>query len=37
VAPPPQPHPGITYKIDPEFLEHAHREEIDQPELPWEP
>ena len=25
---------GITYVVDPDFLEHAHREEL---ELPWEP
>ncbi len=29
--------PGITHEIDPDFLEHLHREEIEQPELPWEP
>jgi hypothetical protein len=28
---------GITREVDPEFLEHAHREEFDQPVLPWEP
>ena len=29
--------PGITYEVDPEFLEHQQREQIDQMELPWEP
>jgi hypothetical protein len=37
----PEPGPaiasGITYKIDLDFLEHAHREDLDQPELPWDP
>ena len=28
---------GITYEVDDDFLEHAHREDLDQPELPWEP
>lgn len=28
---------GITYEVDDAFLEHAHREDLDQPELPWEP
>ena len=40
----PEPEPGIiAYEVDPDFLEHAHREETsggisggDQPELPWE-
>ena len=26
-----------TYEVDPDFFEHAHRVEIDQPALPWEP
>ena len=29
--------PGITHEVDPDFLEHLRREELDQPELPWEP
>ena len=29
--------PGFTTEVDPDFLEHARREELDQPELPWEP
>ena len=29
--------PGITHEVDPDFLEHIHREALDQPELPWEP
>ena len=37
----PEPDPaiasGITYEIDLDFLEHAHREDLDQPELPWAP
>ena len=28
--------PGFTCEVDPDFLEHARREQIDQPELPWE-
>lgn len=28
---------GITYEVDDDFLEHAHREEFAQPELPWDP
>ncbi|MBC8553971.1 MAG: hypothetical protein H8D23_30545 [Candidatus Brocadiales bacterium] len=28
--------PGITYEVDPDFLEYLQREEI-EPELPWEP
>jgi hypothetical protein len=27
--------PGITHKVDPDFLEHLRREELDEPELPW--
>ena len=30
------PDSGITCQADPEFLEHARREELDQPQLPWE-
>ena len=33
----PAPGPGFTREADPDFLDHAHRDEIDQPELPWEP
>ncbi len=29
--------PGITHEVDPDFMEHLRREELDQPELPWEP
>ena len=29
--------PGFTCELDPDFLDHARREELDQPELPWEP
>ena len=32
-----RPDCGITYEIDLDFLEHAHREDLDQPELPWAP
>ncbi len=28
---------GTRYEADPEFLEHVHREELEQLELPWEP
>lgn len=27
---------GISYEVDPEFLEHARREQFGQPHLPWE-
>ena len=31
----PAPERGIiTYEVDPDFLEHAHREDLDQPRLP---
>ena len=33
----PQGDPGFSFKPDPEFLEHAHRQRIEQPDLPWEP
>ena len=33
----PEPDPGFTREVDPDFLEHARQEELDQPELPWEP
>jgi hypothetical protein len=26
----------VRYEADPEFLEHAHRESVEQLELPWE-
>ena len=38
-VPDPDPDSGVTYEADPEFLEHARREETsggDQPELPWD-
>jgi hypothetical protein len=28
--------PGFSAEPDPDFLEHARREELDQPQLPWE-
>ncbi len=28
--------PGFTCEVDPDFLEHARREELDQPELPFD-
>lgn len=28
---------GITYEVDDAFLEHAHRKDLVQPELPWVP
>ena len=31
------PDPGRTQEIDPDFLEFARREEIDEPEPAWEP
>ena len=36
-SPEPDSAPGITHKVDPDFLEHVHREALGQPELPWEP
>ena len=33
----PGPDSGVTYEPDPDFLEHIRREQIEQPELPWEP
>jgi hypothetical protein len=27
---------GFTYEVDPDFLEHAHREACEQPELLWD-
>ncbi len=33
----PERDPGFNYEVDPDFLEHARREQIDQPDLPWEP
>jgi hypothetical protein len=26
---------GVTYEVDPDFLEHTRREQFVQPELPW--
>jgi hypothetical protein len=34
---PTQDQPGFTYEVDTDFLEHARREQIDHPELPWKP
>lgn len=28
--------PGFTGEADRDFLDHLHREEFDQPDLPWE-
>ena len=36
VRPIPALDPGFTREADPDFLDHAHREAIEQPELPWE-
>jgi len=33
----PQRDPGFTFEADPEFLEHARHQRIEQPDLPWEP
>ena len=30
------PDAGISYEVDPDFLEHARREQLGQPQLPWE-
>ena len=27
---------GITYEVDPDFLEHVRREACQKPELPWD-
>jgi hypothetical protein len=35
--PTPARDPGFTCEADPDFLEHARREQLDQPELPWAP
>lgn len=35
----PEADAGVSYEVDPEYLEHAHREAVDeqdQPELPWD-
>ena len=35
----PEADAGVSYEVDPEYLEHTHREapdEQDQPELPWD-
>jgi hypothetical protein len=39
----PEPDAGVTYEVDPDYLEHARREETtwessggDQPDLPWD-
>ena len=36
-TPLPASEPGITHEVDPDFLEHLRRADLDQPELPWEP
>jgi hypothetical protein len=36
----PEADSGVTYEVDPEYLEHARRDAADedhQRELPWEP
>jgi hypothetical protein len=38
-CPMPEADAGVSYEVDPEYLEHAHREALDnqdQPELPWD-
>jgi len=38
-CPMPEADAGVSYEVDPDYLEHAHREaldEQDQPELPWD-
>ncbi len=35
-VPAPDPESGVTYEADPEFLEHARRENLEQPNLPWD-
>jgi hypothetical protein len=35
----PEADAGVSYEVDPEYLEHARREaldEQDQPDLPWD-
>ena len=27
---------GISYEVDPDFLQHARRKQLGQPQLPWE-
>ena len=34
--PTPALEPGFTREADLDFLDHIHREEFDQPDLPWE-
>jgi hypothetical protein len=36
VRPTPALDPGFTREADLDFLDHIHREEFDQPDLPWE-
>ena len=31
------PDSRLTYEVNPDYLESARREQMDQPELPWEP
>jgi len=33
----PQGDSGFSFEPDPEFLEHAYRQRIEQPDLHWEP
>jgi len=32
----PESNDGITYEVDPDFLEHARHEACEQLELPWD-
>ena len=32
----PVPDAGVTYEPDPDFIEHTRREQMEQPELPWD-
>ena len=34
---PPDPDSRLSYEVDPDFLEFARREEIEEPEPTWEP
>jgi len=36
LQPMPESDGGITYKVDPDFLQHSRREACEQPELPWD-
>ena len=32
-----EPDSDVTYEPNPDFIEHTRREQMEQPELPWEP